>query len=498
MKSVSCLVVELVFSLLCAAGSAYASQPPDVVSSDGSANTAMGTQALQMIVTGGGASDNTAAGFYALNGNTTGLYNTAMGSYALNKNTTAGNNGAFGVSALQDNTTGSDNDAFGYQALLSNTTGNENFASGSYALYANTTGAANIAVGFSALIGNTTGAGNVAIGVNALPANSTGSNNTAVGTTALFSATTASGNTATGASALYGNSTGYNNNAMGSSSLYNNSSGYYNNGVGYYALYANTVGYNNNAQGSYALSANTTGYGNSAMGANSLLNLTTGFRNVGVGNNTGTSLVAGNYNVDIGWGVTGSGDETGVIRIGNPTYATATYVAGVSGTVVTGAAVYVTASGRLGVLASSERYKKDIASLPANIEKLEALRPVSFHLKTDPKGTLQYGLIAEEVNQVYPELVIRDEQGQIQGVRYDELAPLLLSEVQEQRRTIGGLQQQLAVQDERFAVLERQDALRASELDDVRQQLADVQQLKVAMQAALARLQYDDSQLAKR
>jgi hypothetical protein len=88
----------------------------------------------------------------------------------------------------------------------------------------------------------------------------------------------------------------------------------------------------------------------------------------------------------------------------------------------------VTSSGQLGVLASSERYKTAITPMGENTKKLEQLRPVSFHLKTDPKGAVQYGLIAEEVDKVYPELVIRDDTGKIQGVRYDELAPMLLNE----------------------------------------------------------------------
>lgn len=116
-----------------------------------------------------------------------------------------------------------------------------------------------------------------------------------------------------------------------------------------------------------------------------------------------------------------------------------------------GAAVYVTSSGQLGVLASSERYKTDVAAMGADTAKLQKLRPVSFHLKTDPAGAVQYGLIAEEVDKLYPELVIRDAAGTIQGVRYDELAPMLLNEVQKQQRVnaaqaekIASLEQQLA------------------------------------------------------
>jgi hypothetical protein len=101
---------------------------------------------------------------------------------------------------------------------------------------------------------------------------------------------------------------------------------------------------------------------------------------------------------------------------------------------VTGSAVYVTSSGQLGVQGSSERFKTDIATMTPDSEKLQQLRPVTFHYKTDPDKVTQYGLIAEEVAQVYPELVIRDDSGKIMGVHYEELAPLLLNEIQRQQR----------------------------------------------------------------
>jgi len=133
-----------------------------------------------------------------------------------------------------------------------------------------------------------------------------------------------------------------------------------------------------------------------------------------------------------------------VIRIGTENTQTAAYIAGISGAQVTGAAVYVTSSGRLGVQASSERYKTAIAAMGAHTDRLQELRPVSFHLKSDPDGALQYGLIAEEVDKVYPELVIRDQSGKIQGVHYEELAPMLLNEVQRQQAAIVELRKQVA------------------------------------------------------
>ena len=119
-------------------------------------------------------------------------------------------------------------------------------------------------------------------------------------------------------------------------------------------------------------------------------------------------------------------------------------MAGISNSKITGSAVYVTSSGQLGVLASSERYKTAIAPMGGNTEKLQQLRPVTFHLKSDPGGAVQYGLIAEEVDKVYPELVIRDDRGVIQGVRYDELAPMLLNEMQQENVQLHEVQAQLA------------------------------------------------------
>jgi hypothetical protein len=143
-------------------------------------------------------------------------------------------------------------------------------------------------------------------------------------------------------------------------------------------------------------------------------------------------------------GNVGEAAESGVIRIGTAGTQSKTFMAGIEGSKITGAAVYVNASGQLGVLASSERYKTAIAPLGPNSAKLGQLRPVSFHLKSDPTGAVQYGLVAEDVDKVYPELVIRDQAGEIQGVRYEELAPMLLSEVQRQASEIRHLEQQVA------------------------------------------------------
>jgi hypothetical protein len=148
----------------------------------------------------------------------------------------------------------------------------------------------------------------------------------------------------------------------------------------------------------------------------------------------------------------------GTIRIGSSSQQGSTYIAGIANSHVAGGAVYVTASGQLGVLASSERYKTSVEPMGSTTGRLKELRPVTFQLKTDPKAGRQYDLIAEEVAKVYPELVIRGQKGEIEGVRYEELTPMLLNELQQQHRRLAEQQ---------------------AELQDMRSQLAD---LRRAMQ----------------
>jgi hypothetical protein len=439
--------------------------------STGSSNTASGDHALHNNTTG---TNNTASGVNALSFNTTGSFNAAFGSVALQLNTTGDLNTAFGDAALQNNTTGHANTASGVNALSFNTTGSGNTASGVQALEYNTTGDNNTASGSGALFLNTTGYQNTATGASALWSNTTGINNTASGLGALYSNTTGTSNTASGVNSLHSNDAGTENTASGMNALFLNKSGIRNTADGYNALYDNTYGSDNTASGFQALNrnsggnqntaagynavfANVTGNGNTGVGYLALFSNTTGLNNIGMGANAGYA-VTGSNNIDIG--STGSAGESGVIRIGGP-FQSAAYMAGISSTQLTGSAVYVTANGQLGVLASSERYKTEIASIGASTQKLHELRPVSFHLKSDPKGTVQYGLIAEEVNKVFPELVIRDEAGTIQGVRYDELAPMLLSEMQKQELKIDA---------------------QAAEISELKRQLAGIQAALVTLQ----------------
>jgi hypothetical protein len=261
-----------------------------------------------------------------------------------------------------------------------------------------------------------------------------------------------------GFQALYSNTAGNHNTVSGFQALYSNTNGSSNTVAGDIALYYSTTGYHNTASGAESLYSNATGSSNAAFGLQALYSNTTGSYNIALGTGAGFKLTSGCGNIEIG--NQGTSADHGIIRIGTSGTQTAAFIAGIENAKVTGSAVYVTSSGQLGVLASSERYKTAISPMGSGTQKLQQLRPVTFHLKTQPGGTLQYGLIAEEVAQVYPELVTRDESGTIQGVRYDELAPMLLNEVQQQRRT-------LAAQEQKLQEMERQ--------------LADLQQLKAAM-----------------
>jgi hypothetical protein len=430
----------LSFALATMAASAYGQQPPDVVTSDTNFNTAMGSQALSGLRNGGV------------------------------------NNTAAGAQALAENEAGSDNTAFGANALYINAVGNENTASGFYALYSNYYGSFNTANGGNALYSNISGQGNTASGFNALYA-STSDYNTASGFYALYSGKNVSRNNAIGAFTMY-KTNGDDNDAMGYAAMYTNTTGKLNNAVGSFALYYLNTGTNNNAFGYGALYGNSEGSNNIGVGFYAL-EYNEGNNNIAIGSYAGANLTNGSGNIDIASrGVAG---ESSVIRVGTPSAQLAVYVAGIANSKVTGGAVYVTSTGQLGVMASSERYKTAIAAMGANSAKLLQLRPVTFRLKTDPNGVPQYGLIAEEVAKIYPELVIRDAAGTIEGLRYEELAPMLLNEMQEERRA-ALLQKR--VQDDKIAA-------QAAQLQDMKHELAQ-------MQLALLQLQSKDERVAQR
>jgi len=213
------------------------------------------------------------------------------------------------------------------------------------------------------------------------------------------------------------------------------------------ALYADTTGMYNTATGTGALVKNMTENYNVAEGAHAGGALTSGSSNIAVGYEAGFKLTTGSNNIHIG--SPGVAADNGVVRIGTITGTTstqsATYIAGIyKVTITSGLPVVIDSKGQLGTTSSSERFKTDIEPMGPNTAKLLELRPVTFRYKADPQSTERYGLIAEEVAKVYPELVVRDQSGRIDGVRYDELAPMLLNETQQQAAKIRALEQQVA------------------------------------------------------
>ncbi|MGD0859237.1 MAG: tail fiber domain-containing protein [Terracidiphilus sp.] len=335
----------------------------------------------------------------------------------------------------------------------------ENTFDGSGAL-ANQSGALNSAFGYEALYSNTLGTNNTAVGAQTLQSNTSGFNNTATGALALESNTSGFENTATGYEALNLNTTGYFNTATGFFALQANTSGSFNAATGPSALADNTTGYYNVANGNAALYYNTSGTGNTAMGPFALGSITTGSENVGIGYAAGYYLPAGvSNNIDIG-NEGSATDYNATIRIGTLGKQQAFYVAGVFG-VATGLSnateVMIDSNGQLGVKNSSIRFKEDVHDMAAASDGLMRLRPVIYRYKqpyADGSKPIDYGLIAEEVAEVYPDLVARDADGQIQTVQYQKLTPMLLNEVQKEHKLLEQQEKTIELLEKRLAALE--------------------------------------------
>jgi len=213
--------------------------------------------------------------------------------------------------------------------------------------------------------------------------------------------------------------------------------------VGDGALQSNTAGTSNTAIGASALTLNT-GTGNTACGNVTLFN-NTGNNNTALGNGAGTNLTTGSNNIDIGYIVGGVAGESNTIRIGNSDI-TNTFISGISGTNSPGGvAVFCNSDGKLGVISSSARFKEDIKPIGKASEAILALKPVSFRYKKeiDPQGIPEFGLIAEEVEKVNPDLIIRDREGKPQTVRYEQINAMLLNEFLKEHQTVQELKKEI-------------------------------------------------------
>jgi hypothetical protein len=337
-----------------------------------------------------------------------------------------GNSAAENVDALNLSTTGSENTGHGWFSLFSNTTGSSNTADGFRSLYSNTTGSLNTAFGWEALVSNIDGINNSAFGWKALASNIQGLRNTAHGLEGLTSNTTGSENTATGAGALY----------------------------------SNTAGYDNTAVGNGALQFNTTGGYNTALGTLA-----------------GNNVITANDVICIG------------ALVGGENVSNSCYIGSIFGqTSTNGIPVFINSDNKLGTVTSSMRFKEDIKPMDKASKALLALKPVTFRYKKeiDPIGTSQFGLVAEDVEKVNPNLVVRDKEGKPYSVRYDQVNAMLLNEflkehrkVEEQQATIVQLETNAVKQETTITELKKDIGALAAQL---KVQAAQVQKVSAQIE----------------
>jgi hypothetical protein len=450
----------------------------------GNSNSAFGNGALQNLTSG---SNNITIGDGAGSNLTTGSNNVYIGNPGITSEsniirigstqtatfiagTIMGNlNGNAATAAnfsgnLAGEVTGTQNATVVSSAVVPNTANTivRRDASGSFA-------AGTIALSGNLALPNTTSASAGVITLGGTPfSHNFGINNTFLGASAGNMSLTGTHNTAVGFSALNSNTTGLENAAFGDSALTNNTNGEANNAFGFQALFENRTGNGNSGFGDFTLASNLSGSFNAAFGSFALLALHSGDANIAIGLNAGNNLATGSNNIYIG--SPGASSESNIIRIGQGQ--TATFIAGISGVNVSGAPVLVSSSGQLGVAVSSRRFKDDIADMADESDLLMKLRPVSFYYKPelDPTHTRQYGLVAEEVAQVSPELVVFDKDGVPQTVRYHFVNAMLLNEVQKQRQLVD--EQRKANEDQQSTIARQQ-----AEIQDLAARLAKLEAL---------------------
>src|SRR6266496_1616056 len=436
-------------------------------------------QAVSPAPDGGYAGGNTAEGQNALLSLSTGTYNTAVGFLSLRSNTVGRFNTGVGAGALFSNVgnqnTGFNNTATGAGALLSNTTGVDNTANGVFALFRNTIAIANTAVGARALQNNDTTGNGVA------------NNNTAVGSGALNSNINAFDNTAVGAIALEfndssGNVLAIDNTAVGSNALNSNIDGGGNTAVGAFALEFNDfngtgTADDNTALGSAALINNINAAENTAVGSlalhnNDLSGNNTAIANTAIGYKAGFNQTDGSNNVYIGADIQGVAGESDTCRIKSIFGQTA----------ANGSAVFITSGNKLGTDTSSKRFKEDIKPMDKASEALLALRPVTFRYKKaiDPEAKSQFGLVAEDVEKVSPDLVVRDREGKPYSVRYDQVNAMLLNEFLKEHK-----------------IVEQQNGKLESQARKIQEEQTIITHLQKEMETVIAHSKEQDSQIQR-
>ena len=349
-------------------------------------------------------------------------------------------------------------------------------AEGDNALKALTSGVGNTAIGTFSLFSVTTGNFNTAVGAGALDLNTAG-NNTAIGAAALLFNTSGTQNTAIGTAALEFNESGNFNAANGAFALFSNTIGFNNSATGYQALFRNTDGIFNTATGAFALMNNVGGADNTADGYNALQN-TTGSDNTAIGYFAGANQTTGSGNVYIGQGVVGIAGESN-----------ACYIKSIFGqTSADGIPVLINSDNKLGTATSSMRYKQDIMPMDKASAGILALKPVTFHYKKelDPRGISQFGLVAEEVEKVNPDLIVRDKEGKPYSVRYDQVNAMLLNEFLKEHKKIE--EQQVTIAELKSASA-RQEAINAQQQKGIEALAATVKKQAAQIQKVSAQLE---------
>jgi hypothetical protein len=364
------------------------------------------------------------------------------------------------------------NTAEGQNALFSLTTGGYNTAVGFLSLRSDTTNGFNTAIGAGALLFNTADE-NTAVGAGAMLSNTSGTVNTATGAFALFSNTTGGDNTAIGFKALFSNVGAFDNNAVGYRALESHTTNDHNNAFGVAALLSDQNGISNTAIGDAALQLNVSGVNNTAVGDSALL-LSTGSGNTAVGVQAGSNVTTANNVICLG---TLGGNVDNSCYIGN--------IYGAMIDPATAIPVGIDSTGKLGTTTSSQRFKRDIRPMDAASDAILKLKPVTFHYNRDAKDTPCYGLIAEEVAQISPDLVIRDDGGNPYSVRYDQVNAMLLNEFLKEHKMVQELK----------SALREQEAIVAQLKDDGANYQATISDLRKAMDIVVARLEEQDSKI---
>lgn len=401
---------------------------------NGDNNVAIGTNALQNITTADG---NTAIGYQSLQ-NTNANSNTGLGYQSLSGNSTGIGNVALGARAMYLNDKGDSNVAIGPYAMGSATNGSDyNVAIGTYTLNQCSTGDRNVAIGFQPLADNTTGSNNIGIGYFALTDNLDGDHNVSIGAFAMQNRTTGDFNIALGRYTL----------------RYNNAND--NTAVGHGAMFNNTSGEGNTAIGRQAMNGNIDGSYNVIVGLRTMENSSTGTGNVVIGYNS--DVIDGDYNTLVG---TTCGGELGQnnILLG---YQAVPSAIGVSNEVTIGNSSITNARIQVAwTITSDEHWKKDIQDLRYGTKLISMLRPVEYKRKNDSSQLKELGFIAQDVDQVFHELDLKDmgmlrknENGYFE-LRYNDFIPIMVKALQEQQEIIENQEEKLEILEARISRLE--------------------------------------------